>query len=408
MADNITLDPGVGGAVCKTDDDGVAHWQYVKNAFGPDNTQTRVTTTEGLPVQNDDTSLEVEGEAAEDAAVSGNPVLTGGRYDVAPRTLDDGDVGAIALDADGAVHVSDGGNALTVDGTITEANSAAIKTAVEIIDDWDESDRAKVNPIVGQAGVAAGAGAVGVTVPRVTLASDDPAVAKLGTIDADTGAIKTAVEILDNAIAGNEMQVDIVAALPTGANVIGKLAANSGVDIGDTDVTSVVPGTAATNLGKAEDAAHLSGDVGVMTLGVRKDAANGASGADGDYVPLTTDADGLLRVLPGVKGTVNYANINGIVSGNNTLVAAAGVGNKIRVLSMLLVAHGNVTVIIEDGAAGADLSGPYEFDGDNQPKGISLDFSPVGHFVTSANTLLNMSLDAAVRVAGHIVYDVVT
>ena len=40
----------------------------------------------------------------------------------------------------------------------------------------------------------------------------------LGTIDADTGAIKTAVEILDNAISGNEMQVDIVtSALPSGA-----------------------------------------------------------------------------------------------------------------------------------------------------------------------------------------------
>lgn len=54
---------------------------------------------------------------------------------------------------------------------------AAIKTAAEIMDDWDESDRAKVNPIVGQAGVAAGAGAVGATVQRVTLASDDPNVA---------------------------------------------------------------------------------------------------------------------------------------------------------------------------------------------------------------------------------------
>ena len=53
----------------------------------------------------------------------------------------------------------------------------AIQVAVEIMDDWDESDRAKVNPIVGQAGIAAGAGAVGATVPRVTLASDDPLLA---------------------------------------------------------------------------------------------------------------------------------------------------------------------------------------------------------------------------------------
>lgn len=62
-------------------------------------------------------------------------------------------------------------------------NLAAIATSLAIIDDWDTADRCAVNLIVGQAGVAAGAGAVGVTVPRVTLASDDPAVASLSVLD---------------------------------------------------------------------------------------------------------------------------------------------------------------------------------------------------------------------------------
>ncbi len=84
--------------------------------------------------------------------------------------------------------------------------------------------------------------------------------------------------------------------LGTGANAIGKLAANSGVDIGDVDVTSVIPGTGATNLGKAEDAAHTSGDVGVMHLGVRNDAATSFGGAEGDYVPAAHDAYGNTRV----------------------------------------------------------------------------------------------------------------
>ncbi len=35
------------------------------------------------------------------------------------------------------------------------------------------------------------------------------------------------------------MQVDVVASLPAGTNAIGKLAANSGVDIGDVDVLSL-------------------------------------------------------------------------------------------------------------------------------------------------------------------------
>lgn len=64
------------------------------------------------------------GVAAEDAAASGNPVLVGGRYDSSARTLDNGDVGAIALDADGAVQIADGGNAITIDGTVTASNTA--------------------------------------------------------------------------------------------------------------------------------------------------------------------------------------------------------------------------------------------------------------------------------------------
>ena len=66
----------------------------------------------------------------------------------------------------------------------------------------------------------------------------------LTTIDSDTSA-------LAGAIAGTEVQVDVVAALPAGTNAIGKLAANSGVDIGDVDVTSIAAGT------------NLIGNVGV-------------------------------------------------------------------------------------------------------------------------------------------------
>jgi hypothetical protein len=67
--------------------------------------------------------------------------------------------------------------------------------------------------LVGGAGVVTGG------VQRVTLASDDPAVTDLAamevlltTIDSDTNDIKTAVELIDNAISGSEMQVDLVKA----------------------------------------------------------------------------------------------------------------------------------------------------------------------------------------------------
>lgn len=73
-----------------------------------------------------------------------------------------------------------------------------------------------------------------------TLYVEQPTGSALQTTEANSAAIKTAVETIDNAISGNEMQVDVVGALPAGTNAIGKLAANSGVDIGDVDVTSSV------------------------------------------------------------------------------------------------------------------------------------------------------------------------
>lgn len=83
---------------------------------------------------------------------------------------------------------------------------------------------------------------------------------------------------------------------------------------GSLSVTSVIPGTGATNLGKAEDSAHSTGDIGVMALAVRNDAGAVVAGTDGDYVPLTTDATGALRV-----------DVNGTVSTNNSsTVALAG------------------------------------------------------------------------------------
>jgi len=100
----------------------------------------------------------------------------------------------------------------------------------------------------------AGAGAVGTGVQRVTLASDDPAV--------------IALQVLDNAISGNEMQVDIVAALPAGSNSIGAVT--------NTHLTNALVG----------DYETVAASQTAQTLG--------ATGATGDYlsgvliVPATT------------------------------------------------------------------------------------------------------------------------
>lgn len=59
-----------------------------------------------------------------------------------------------------------------------------------------------------------------------------------------------------------------------------------------TGTTSLTPGVAATNLGKAEDAVAADGDTGVMVLSVRKDTATSLVGSDGDYAAFETNARG--------------------------------------------------------------------------------------------------------------------
>ena len=68
--------------------------------------------------------------------------------------------------------------------------------------------------------------------------------------------------------------------------------------IGD---VNILTGVGATNLGKAEDAAHTSGDTGVMILGVRQDALTPLAGSTGDYIPITVDALGR-QYVAGISG----------------------------------------------------------------------------------------------------------
>jgi hypothetical protein len=193
-------------------------------------------------------------EAATDASITGTAMLMEGAADTllpVQGTVADGLLVNLGANNDvtvtGSVTANAGTN-LNTSALALEAggNLAGAATSLAILDDWDETDRCKVNPIAGQAGVQGGSGAVSATTQRVVLATD--------------------------------------VALPAGTN-----------NIGDVDVLSVVPGTTATALGKAEDAGHTTGDTGVMALAVRSDA--GATGSPTvmadtslDYIPLATDS----------------------------------------------------------------------------------------------------------------------
>lgn len=110
-------------------------------------------------------------------------------------------------------------------------------------------------------------------------------------------------------------------ALPTGTNSIGNIG---------TITTSVTPGTAAANLGKAEDGAHTTGDVGIMALAVRNDANASLSGTDLDYTPIAVDAAGNLQVdvLTGGGGIVPTTPAWDITNLTTPVNLAAGAGGN--------------------------------------------------------------------------------
>jgi len=91
---------------------------------------------------------------------------------------------------------------------------------------------------------------------------------------------------------------------------------------------AIIPLTGATNLGKAEDAVHTSGDVGVMMLGVRNDTASSLSGTDGDYTPPTFNSVGAMwvastAITPGTAAT-NLGKLRDAAAGASDVLVAIG------------------------------------------------------------------------------------
>lgn len=178
----------------------------------------------------------------------------------------------------------------------------------------------------------------------------------------------------------------------------GTAAAIAADDIGGVLYQRVKLGLGAD--GTAVDAVAGSGVVGtgvqrvVLATDVALPAGTNLLGSMS--AKLGTDAimDGITPLTP------KFAAIAASSSGDNTLVAAVA-SKKLRVLSYTLVAAGAVTCRFEDGAGGTAKSGVMSLAANGI---LSVPFSAVGHFETTANTLLNLELGGAVSVAGHICY----
>lgn len=297
----------------------------------------------------------------------------------------------IATDSTGVLSVDDNGGALTVDGTVavTNADITTIAGAVS-------GTEMQVDVL---------------TMPTVTVTATNLDVQSGGAdlaTSAQGAAIQTAVETIDNAIAGSEMQVDVVTVPtdPFGANadavsisgsISAKLRALAGTaHVGDTPLISTVatggqfddvsPSTVTENQVRAfrmssrreqyvqlRDAAGnerglnigASGDASVTvvsalpagTNAIGKLAAN--SGVDIGDVTLTAGTAAIGTTLPpdiDVTTHTNYArkyytNAGAVTDG---IVWSPAAGKRWHVVTMYIQTSAAATITLEDDKAGGD------------------------------------------------------
>lgn len=187
-----------------------------------------MASAQAVTLATDDTQFGAVGAAADpDGNIHGQLRSIAENTDALPAALGSGAASGallVTLPTTGDSVFGDLGDAASATGSVNaklriiydtlatiDADTGAIKTAVELLDNAVDGNYLNVNANIAGTDMVGGAGAVAAGVQRITLASDDPAVVDLaaievllGTIDADTGAIKTAVELMDTVGGGTE------------------------------------------------------------------------------------------------------------------------------------------------------------------------------------------------------------
>lgn len=217
--------------------------------------------------------------------------------------IDIGDVTVNNASGAAAVNIQDGGNSITVDQPTgsnlhTVIDSGTLTAVTSITNALPAGNNVIGHVITDTGSTTAVTGTVTVTATNL---STNIAQVNGATVNVGTGAASTGTQRVTTSTDSTIGTVTTVSAI--------------------TAVGTITPGTAASSLGKAEDAAHTSGDVGVFALGVRNDAgATAGSNTNGDYTQLSTDANGR-TIITSKTATATLSNVAGSAT-SVTLIAS--------------------------------------------------------------------------------------
>lgn len=282
-------------------------------AYIPPNANGQATMANSSPVTI------ASNQSAVPVSAASLPLPTGAAT-AALQTQPGVDIGDVTINnaaGASAVNIQDGGNSITIDGTVAFSNttiaatnagtfavqeSGAALTALQLIDDTVATLGTSTYTETSSKGLIVGA------VRR----------------DANTTLADLTNEVAPLQVnATGELKVAQILPLPTGTNVIGALTANQSVNVAQingvaatmgngisgtgvqrvslasdstgniaTIGTSVTPGTAAANLGKARDAVAGASDTGLSTFFIRRDTPTAVTPVAGDYELAQISANG--------------------------------------------------------------------------------------------------------------------
>lgn len=178
-----------------------------------------------LTTEGSDIAIDVALDKANDSVlIYGNTNKAGSGTSYVPLVDADGHLQVDTLSSALPTGAATAANQATIIGhvdgiegllTTIDADTGAIKTAIELLDNAVDGNYLNVNANIAGTDFVGGAGAVAAGVQRVTLASDDPAVTDLaamevllGTIDDDTNAIKGHVDGIETLITSTNSKID--------------------------------------------------------------------------------------------------------------------------------------------------------------------------------------------------------
>lgn len=257
--------------------------------------------------------------AADDAdftatTTPGTPSM--GVYESTPTTVTDGDLGVVGITSGRRLKTS-----ATIDAALPAGTNAIGKLAANSgvdIGDVDILSIAAGDNNIGNVDIAsaipAGTNNIGdvdvLTVPAdpfganadaaATAGSTGSIQAKLRLMTSQLDSIKTAVETIDNTVAGSELQVDVLT-MPT----VTVTATNLDVQSGGADLaTTTQAGAIQTAVELIDDTVKVLGtdtyteatSKGVVMGAVRRDADTTLANTTNEFTPLQVDANGYLKV----------------------------------------------------------------------------------------------------------------